>query len=33
VRLFVRRNVAGFVGDRRRAAEWLISNMDLPKLD
>jgi DNA adenine methylase len=33
VRLFVRRNVAGFVGDRRKAGEWLISNMALPDLD
>jgi DNA adenine methylase len=33
VRLFVRRNVAGFVGDRRKAGEWLISNMDLPSFD
>ena len=29
-RLLVRRNVAGFVGDRRNACEWLISNMAIP---
>jgi len=33
VRLFVRRNVAGFVDHRRKAGEWLVSNMTLPKLN
>jgi len=33
VRLLVRRHVAGFVGHRRKACEWLISNMKLPELD
>jgi DNA adenine methylase len=29
-KFFVRRNVAGFSGDRRRAGEWLISNFVVP---
>lgn len=32
-RLFVRRNVAGFVDHRRKAGEWLVSNMRLPDLN
>ena len=30
VRLPIRRNVAGFVGDRKMAYEWLISNRPIP---
>jgi DNA adenine methylase len=33
VRLSVRRHVAGFAGDRKRAFEWLISNADAEDLD
>jgi DNA adenine methylase len=32
-RLYVRRNIAGFVDHRRKAGEWLISNIALPELD